>query len=257
MNFLIQDVICKDIPIPTNFNVDIFTNKSQLVNNLSNSKKPPIVFSSTNNLKIIEKYNHASLLPSQHISSDYRNPLFHNVWNSYVSSEVKLNWDYDYVTIQEILDGNYISIHDHIFVRPNSPWKPFAGFDVKSEDLIFELKSRMTLEHVEQHELVVVSSFKKLQKIEWRCYAFEDDIIPVPYSWNEYDSSMECPDEVIGMARKIYKQLEYIGNMWVIDIGYFYDKPLLIEVNAVSTSGWYSGLDVEKLFRNVLNYYGE
>lgn len=254
MNFLIQDVICKDIPIPQNFDVNIFSNKSQLVNLLSSSKKPPIVFCSTNLIRTVEQYKHISLLPSLYASNDYRNPLFHNVWNSYVPSQLKLNWDYDYVTVRSVLNGDYITHNDKVFVRPNSPWKPFAGFDTKSEDLSFEVKCRIELEHIDHSELLSISSYKKLDNIEWRCYSFEDEIVPVPYSWNDYDKDAECPSEVLDLAKKVFSNLEYIGNMWVIDIGYFHNKPFLIEVNAVSTSGWYSGLNVEKLFNAILKY---
>jgi hypothetical protein len=253
MKFLIQDVICKNIPTPLNFDTSIFTNKSEL-EQLLISNVSPAVFCSTNMIKTVERHKHISLLPSLYSSNDYRNPLFHNVWNSYVSSDLKLNWDYDYFTIQQILNGDVTLVHDRVFVRPNSPWKPFAGFDTKTEDLLFELKARMTLEHTEQHELIVISSYKNLDNIEWRCYSFDDEIIPVPYSWNDYDSNTKCPDEVIELARKVFDQLEYVGNMWVIDIGYYFNKPYLIEVNAVSTSGWYTGLDVEKLFNKINDY---
>lgn len=255
MKYLIQDVICKDIPIPNNFDVTIFSNKTELVNILETSDKPPVVFCSTNLLKVVEKFNHISLLPSSYKSNDYRNPLFHNVWNSYVPKEVKLNWDCDYVTLESVINGDYITHLDNLFVRPNSPWKPFAGFYTKSEDLLFELNCRKTLEHLDSHEFIVLSSYKKLDNVEWRCYSFENEIIPVPYSWEDYDKSLLCPTEVMDLVRKVYKNLEYIGNMWVIDIGYFENKPFLIEVNAVSTSGWYAGLNVEKLFNSIEYYY--
>jgi hypothetical protein len=257
MKFLVQDVICKNVEVPKSFDVTIFSNKIELESILSSSEKPPIVFCSTTLIRTVEKYNHISLFPSTYKSNDYRNPLFHNVWNSYIPSHMKLNWDYDYVTIQEILNHEYVTHLDRVFVRPNSPWKPFAGFDTKSENLDFELKCRMTLDHTEPHEIVVVSSYKKLDNIEWRCYSFEDEIIPVPYSWNDYDKSTTCPSEVLDFARTVFSKLEYLGNMWVIDIGYFHGKPYLIEVNAVSTSGWYAGLNVEKLFNAILNYTKE
>lgn len=138
---------------------------------------------------------------------------------------------------------------ENLFLKPNSPWKPFTGLTVNKNNLQYELSSLAQLEHVFDGELVVITNAKDIASVEYRCWCIDEKVITsAPYSWDKLDNIPDTPLEVIELAEKATWYTTEYNNCMVIDIATLADgTPKIIELNAFSTSGWYVGMDVEKL----------
>jgi hypothetical protein len=205
--------------------------------------------------KKYEKIGNGLIFPTLYSMNDTRNSLYMNHWYSHIPKELLLN-DYVYfTTVGDILSGHKIWPNDweRIFIRPVSPWKPFAGFDCNKQDLEFELNSRIYIENLLKSEIVTVARYKEIDKVEWRCYYIDEKFVTgVSYSW---DTTIQLPthvlEPIIQLTEKAGDYLLSIGSEWVIDIGSYQNEYKIIEVNAVSTSGWYKNLDTKPLLQSV------
>ena len=206
---------------------------------------------------IIQRYPHLAnglLFPSTYRMYESQNPLYLNEWANRIPKNMLLNDKIYYSTFGDILDGHITWNMDHVFIKPVSPWKPFAGFDCPSSELQFEVKSRIQTEHLDRGVMVGVSAPKVIDKIEWRCYAVDGEIVTAaPYSWTDIENPPSTiPSELGELAENAAKCLEYVGDPWVIDVATTEDGPKVIEVNAVPTSGWYNGMDTNKLLKKLV-----
>lgn len=145
---------------------------------------------------------------------------------------------------------------EEVFLRPISAWKPFTGFCCRKEDLSFEVSALIQTERLRPGEMILVAPKRPLDPVEWRFYVVEQKLVTwAPYSWGEAFPLPEAPPEdIMRLARDIAERLWDIDAI-VLDLGISEGRPYLIEANAVSTSGWYPGLDVEKLISALLELY--
>lgn len=191
------------------------------------------------------------LFPSLHDMYDYRNPLFWNVWNSVIPDNMKLNNTYFYSTIQDCIESEGSVLPNEwkqVFVKPVSPWKPFAGFDCSKENLKFELEARISLENVDLSETIIIDSFKAFPSTEWRMYFLEDKLVSFSsYSWENEQLPTNLPEEVKSVGERASMLLSKYGDNYVIDAVLHNGKAKILEINAISTSGWYEHLDTKKL----------
>lgn len=145
---------------------------------------------------------------------------------------------------------------EEVFVRPLSPWKPFAGFSCPAEELCFEISARQQTDHLRPGELILIAPQRPFDPVEWRFYAVEQELVAwAPYSWQEGIALPEAPPgEIAALARQLAGTLHDIDTL-VLDLGMSEGHPVLIEPNAVSTSGWYPGLDVARMIDALLGLH--
>lgn len=203
--------------------------------------------------QIYTKLSTGLVWPSFEKMAHYRNPLFVNRWKTYLDHSC-LNQEGYMTTLIDL--NNSTPKYDRMFIRPLSPWKPFTGFDCTKEELKFEISSINQLTSVRGDEIVYVHPYKKLDKYEYRCYYIDSELVTCsPYGWEEVDYNAQIPIAVLDAACIAGKKLEVLGNAFVIDIGIHNGEAKVIEVNAVPTSGWYGGMDINKLLRTVKGLY--
>jgi hypothetical protein len=273
-HFIIQDEIKKDVEVKHPENSEVFSFSGcdrnfnwkdylqDLEKNLEEDKNNTVIsFLTIQCAGYWSRYNPNSLItkgllfPSMHNMYDYRNPLFWNVWNSIIPDNMKLNNTFQYTTIRDIIQCDAQNIPknwNHVFVKPVSPWKPFTGFDCDIKNLKFELEARMSLEHVDDSELIIVDEFKNIDSTEWRMYFIENELVTfAPYSWEELDlkSKKDLPNDIKNAGEKAAILLSKYGDNYVIDAVQHNNKAKIIEVNAISTSGWYQNIDSLKLLK--------
>jgi hypothetical protein len=164
-----------------------------------------------------------------------------------------LNYDYEILTLSQLKSYKK---HDQVFVKPLSPWKTFTGFDCHKDDIRYEVASTKQLNNVGMHELCIVAPYKNLDKLEYRCWYIEGELVTCsPYGWDIKDYSAPIPMNVLDLACKAGEKLEYHGDAFVIDIGTIDGKPYVIELNAIPTSGWYDGMNVNRLLSKMEKMY--
>jgi hypothetical protein len=183
---------------------------------------------------------------------DPNNILNFNVYNT-VLSELSLNYDSGIITLEQIKTYNK---HEKFFVRPISPWKSFTGFDSSVSESVIDYNSIKNLYNIPDHTLCAISSYKKIDPLEYRCYYIEGELVTCSaYGWDNPDYNASIPCEVLDIACMVGEKLELYGDAYVIDIGIFDGKPYVIELNAIPTSGWYDGMNVNKLLSKMEQIY--
>lgn len=145
---------------------------------------------------------------------------------------------------------------DEVFIRPNSPWKPFAGFSCAVDQVDFELAALTQTENLRPGEIILIAPKRQLDPVEWRFHVIDQSLVTwAPYSWDESQALPRTPpEEILSLAGEIASSLYDMDNI-VLDLGISDGRPVLIEPNAVSTSGWYPGMDLHALISAALRLY--
>lgn len=142
---------------------------------------------------------------------------------------------------------------DQLFLRPNSPMKPFTGFSVSLDALAFEHAAHSQTDRIDPGELVVVCPAKSLASIEFRFWLIDGRISSgaptgAAYGWDTesegFDAAAEAPHAMVAAARRLAATLEPHENLLVADFVMEGDAPRLVELNPLSTSGFYEALQV-------------
>lgn len=143
-----------------------------------------------------------------------------------------------------------------MFIRPNDATKVFTGFSCKTAgELKTEINSRNS---VPNETLCVLAPVQELHDVELRVWVDTRDDVEYRiishsrYSWNDIDYSHE--PEWIESALKLAEKFasnDYmkIDDLMVLDFCYNMEnkKPMLIECNPYSTSGWYEEAGPDKI----------
>ena len=180
-------------------------------------------------------------------------------WNQYstnIPSEILLNSNGVIHKFGD-LDKDWVELPTEMFIRPVSGWKPFAGFSCSRENLKYEIKSLFQLEHVMPHELSVVFPKKTILN-EYRYWIVDGQIsTSSSYSWDENKAHTTTPCDADNfVVKKVLQYFDAIGMMdFVLDIAQTDEGYKVIEINALSTSGWYGAMDSQKLLTDVFKLY--
>lgn len=220
----------------------------------------PIIFCSIQSAKYIVNSNIAN-----HVGLFYPEKFLHySEYSPYVTKKYLLNSDYiilPWHMLPEKMDLIIDLYGEDIFIRPNSPTKPFTGFSkLGKDDLLFEHNALSQTDRVKPGELCVIAPTKMIDDIEWRFWMVDGEISTyAPYGWDETALVTVTPKDVSGKMVDVVKQIaadliEH-DNALVIDMVMFDETPKLVEINAVSTSGWYKGLDYKKLVMDLVGLY--
>ena len=192
--------------------------------------------------------------------------LYYNVYSQYVPKSYLLNSKYIILPWNMLVDriNDIISLFgENIFIRPNSPNKPFTGFAKTGKDeLLFEINALTQTDNVYPHELCIVAPAKEVPDIEWRFWLVDEKVSTyAPYSWNELalknaiENNIKPPQKMIEAAGKLARGLVEHDNAIVADFIMLDDHPKVVELNAVSTSGWYQGMDYIKLCNDLTKLF--
>jgi hypothetical protein len=271
--FILQDSIIKDINITTSIPEDLVDYKIIKLNNYVNDianistqiisqNSKPIVFSSINIANYIIKNNsilkNGIILP--HLP--YTNGILD--WNYYsttIPSEYLLNPDGIILPFSKILENKKKIIKEYgekFFIKPLSCWKPFTGFDTIISDLEYDISSYKQHENIKNYELCLITSYKSISNIEYRFWVVDGEIVTyAPYNINLHNTPLNIPpsDETIKIVKNAAEYLSIYDNCFVIDSCMTNDGPKVVEINGFSTSGWYNGIDTEKIFQATISLF--
>lgn len=215
-----------------------------------------IVFCSLQNARFIERHK----LPCYNGLFYNEKFLHYNLYSQYVPKGFLLNDNYIIVpwgNLVERIDDIIRLFGENIFIRPNSPTKPFTGFSKSGKtDLLFEIHALTQTDKVYPHELCIVASAKKLSEIEWRFWLIDEKISTwAPYSWNAdfltQHKLEKPPTKMQEMAGELAERLIEHDNAIVADFVETSEGVKLVELNAVSTSGWYEGMNYQNLITDL------
>lgn len=143
---------------------------------------------------------------------------------------------------------------ESLFVRPDSPDKPFTGFSATQDAFVGEIEALRQVARVKPEELCLVAAGCAIDPVEWRSWMIEGKIVAwAGYSWdqgvmtaavaNTALESMRPPTPILELAERLAPTMEGYDNAVVADFAMTKNGARLIEINAPSTSGIYAGAD--------------
>ena len=136
-----------------------------------------------------------------------------------------------------------------IFIRPDSPLKPFTGFAVahKALETEWDLQSRTC--HVPMQEMCYIAPRLDLDSTEYRVWIVDaEPVTASAYGW-DVDKIWRgnVPLPIIHAAAQLGRKLELTEQVYTADFIIHGESPRLVELNAVSTSGWYPDMNPSAL----------
>jgi len=177
--------------------------------------------------------------------------LEHHVYTSLLEPSDLLNPDGIYLPWKDVprrLEMLTSLFGQTLFLRPSSPAKPFPGFAVDAGEIVEEHRLREATDRVSPEELVFVAPARPLPEIEYRVWIVDArPVAAAAYSWSEIAPDLPVPGSVLDAAARMAARLELREQVFTADLVDLEDGARLVELNAVSTSGWYPGLDIAAL----------
>ncbi|MFG6082827.1 ATP-grasp domain-containing protein [Paracoccus litorisediminis] len=135
-----------------------------------------------------------------------------------------------------------------IFLRPDSSMKQFAGQVIHLDDLEFELNSLIQVHHLTGDLLVVVDRAREIAEDEYRFWLVGGGIATMAGYNHRQVQAKPCPEAIHQAAERYARWMEAVIEPVVADFVMGNDgEPRLVELNAVSTSGFYAGMDANAL----------
>jgi hypothetical protein len=131
---------------------------------------------------------------------------------------------------------------EHIFIRPDSGFKSFTGFDVKIKDLDFELSSLKQTKNPFPNEMCLVSRAKKIHG-EYRLIVCDKKIITgSQYRWDgKMDIRIDVHSDAWAFAEKIVANADWqLDTCYTVDVFLGDDGPRIGEFNSFASSGLYN-----------------
>ncbi len=145
-----------------------------------------------------------------------------------------------------------------VFLRPNSPLKPFTGFATPWENYEFNIQTYRQLEAIDPGEMAIAFPRKEIDQVEWRFWVVAGNIATYsPYSWEELpQGQLSVPDGMISDVTEVIRYLEGYEDSLVIDMVKTGGGNKVVELNGLTTSGFYDGMDVGALLDSLPQMYG-
>jgi ATP-grasp domain, R2K clade family 3 len=137
------------------------------------------------------------------------------------------------------------------FLRPNSPYKPFAGRPVPAGDWALELATIRAIDRPGEDTLCMVAPLQRIEQPEWRFWCVDGE----PATWAPYAfeagpwPGLEPARDLIHAAQQGAERLLEGDGLLVVDVCRDADgAPRVVEANGFSTSGFYPGMDLVALW---------
>lgn len=220
----------------------------------------PLIFCSLQNARKIRRE-----LPKLARGLFYPEKFLHFTrYSQFIPKNLLLNSDYLVLPYGEITNWlpRLIDIFgETLFIRPDSPNKPFTGFSkTGADELSFELNALAITECIDYSELCIIAPAKPIPEIEWRFWLIEEQIVTwAPYTWNFRNrviiTQNQPSSKMLNVATDLAVRLVEHDNALVADFIETDEGPKLVELNAVSTSGWYKGMNYCALIEEMSGLY--
>jgi len=186
--------------------------------------------------------------------------LRHSNYSSLIAPELLLNPEGLYLPWGQIprnIEHLERRFGSRVFLRPDSSLKPFPGFDVAISELQGEWSARCQTDRVAPGEMCFIAPAREVPELEYRVWIVDAQVITsAPYSWHPRRATLALkrnpdPDRLAceEAAARLAQILEMHEQCYTADFTLIDGTPRLVELNAITTSGWYSGLDVLSVFR--------
>ena len=174
---------------------------------------------------------------------------------SNLPKELFFNSDAIYLPFGQIVSSKALLsklFGDRIFIRPDSGYKSFTGFDVSIDDIEDEISARKQTEHVLPDEFCIIAKGKPILA-EYRMVICENQVITgSQYRWDgkmgvRIDVHHGCWDfaQTIAQHKKWQPDTCYTLDIFLGESG-----PLIGEINSFSCSGLYN-CDMDKIVQAV------
>mgnify|MGYP005850169065 CR=1 FL=1 len=132
---------------------------------------------------------------------------------------------------------------ERVFIRPNSGYKNFTGFDLNLKDFEEESSARKQTETIFPEELCLISSSKEILG-EYRIVICEKEpITGSQYRWDDIlDVRLDVHTECWDFAKKVanYDEYDQLDVCYVLDVFLTHQGPLIGEFNSFASSGLYN-----------------
>ena len=176
--------------------------------------------------------------------------LEHATYTALIPDDMRLNTSGIYLPwgrIPQMIPALDRLFANGVFLRPGSPMKPFTGFSAGPGDLARMHRDLCATLSIDPCEIVYIDHAKSIPPLEWRCWIVDAQPVSFSaYSWDDRPLTRNpVPDPVRLSAERTGSLLAMREQVYTAD---FTEDGKLIELNALSTSGWYPGLDVTALF---------
>lgn len=204
-------------------------------------------FSSTDIVILYGTHGFVSKAPKYYFPGAYGLQGECNNWSYYTQflyNQDLLNSDWIMTTWNEFQNNTEKFrpwfVNDHVFIRPNSGFKTFAGFVHDVNDPLF-LSGHMQTTSVMPETLIVLSKPKKIQG-EFRFVIVNKNVIAgSEYRWdNKLDIRADYPLECFELAQKVAKSGWQLDDVYVCDVAATESGPKIVELNSFACAGWYA-----------------
>lgn len=129
----------------------------------------------------------------------------------------------------------------HLFIRPDSGFKKFAGFHCKLNELETILSAKQQTNNIELQEMCVISSGKPILG-EYRIVICNGKVITgSQYQWDgNPDIRIDIHHDAFQMAAQVAAMDWQLDTCYIVDIFLSEDGPKIGEFNSFSSSGLYN-----------------
>lgn len=138
---------------------------------------------------------------------------------------------------------------NRIFMRPDSPMKSFSGLSIDLGELDREIFALRQVHALDPDELVIISPYQHLPKEEFRFWLINGVAYsPAGYMFDKpHEETGPCPACIVEAAHLLANHLETINNAVVADFVLTQGGPKLVELNGISTSGFYPDMNLTEV----------
>lgn len=150
---------------------------------------------------------------------------------------------------------------NRIFLRPDSGRKEFPGIVIDLDEFEREISSMRQAWHAQDDLLVVVDAAREIAPHEYRFWISEGEIIthapytPMPDEDGKLGPAPACPPEISDLALRVARHMSISERPIVADLVMEGKTARLVEINAMSTSGHYDGMDPVALIEAIFSLY--
>jgi hypothetical protein len=256
---LIQDAISRDYPVSNHVDPERLKSFSaplgmaQLQHRLIeidaglNGKKI-ITFCSLPAARIIQR---SCPNLSRGLFVDFEFMKFHR-YSAYIPDGMLLNEEFIMMPFKQVERSKAVlerCFGKQVFMRPDSSGKCFSGVSLHLEDLEQEMFALRQIHSVDPEELVVIAPHKDLPEEEFRFWLIDGVAYsPAGYMFDQpHKKAGPCPANIQEAAHTLANHLETINNAVVADFVATPDGPKLVELNGISTSGFYPDMNLSQI----------
>jgi hypothetical protein len=170
----------------------------------------------------------------------------HSYYSSYIRNSILLNSHQIYLPFGHILtmkDELRSIFGDSVFIKPDSGSKAFTGFSCAIDKLEYELSAVRQLEVVYPTTMCMIAKAVELYSTEWRVWVVGGKISTyAPYSWETPTAGQAMPAAATDVVLAAISDMEIVDDTFVVDVCSTQDSWKVVELNAMSTSGFYAGM---------------